>query len=498
MMPLPLLIALILAFGFDPAKAGDPFTDVSVRVMETCGGISLVAILSFGLGLWVASRVSQTGLATSALRKRYALGVRLLTILSLVVYGWIIHWVGWSRVVRTNWGLDDYVLLDDLVVFLPYALIQLVVWWGLFFAERAFQIRSGNGLAGQLGRYLILRSRQSIGLIMPVVLLYVVRRDILSRLWPRWDENLMAEPAEIAILGSLVLMASPLFVRFAWPTRPLPQGALRRRLERAAERVGFRFTDVLVWDTGHSMLNACVTGVLPGFRYVLLTDALIESMSPLEVAAVFGHEIGHVAHRHLLYFGFFFVGSLGILTLAADGIAAGEVWLSHLTWIAPFASEVLSQTIQASALLILLGMYFWLVFGHLSRRFERQADVFGSKIVSCNLPNCPPHSDPDSEMLPATGRNVEPSICPVGIRIFAVALSNVAESNGMELSRRSWRHGSIASRISFLEQLERDPEQEPRFQRNIRRLRIVLGLILALAIAIAAVRELMSTGGLGG
>src|SRR5277367_2741750 len=117
MMPVSLLIALILAFGFDPSKAGDPFTDVSVPVMETCGGISLVAILSFGLGLWVASRVSQTGLATSGLRKRYAIGVRLLTVLSLLVYGGIIHWVGWSRVVRTNWGLDNYILLDDLVVF---------------------------------------------------------------------------------------------------------------------------------------------------------------------------------------------------------------------------------------------------------------------------------------------------------------------------------------------------------------------------------------------
>ena len=71
------------------------------------------------------------------------------------------------------------------------------------------------------------------------------------------------------------------------------------------------------------MLNACVTGILPRFRYVLLTDALIETMTPVEVAAVFGHEIGHIAHRHLLYFGFFFAGSLGILTLLADGLGRG-------------------------------------------------------------------------------------------------------------------------------------------------------------------------------
>ena len=79
------------------------------------------------------------------------------------------------------------------------------------------------------------------------------------------------------MLGTLVLAISPFFIRLAWPTRPLPEGPLRRRLERIANRVGFRYTDVLVWDTGNMMVNACVTGILPGFRYVLLTDALIDS-----------------------------------------------------------------------------------------------------------------------------------------------------------------------------------------------------------------------------
>ena len=143
-------------------------------------------------------------------------------------------------------------------------------------------------------------------------------------------------------------------------------------------------------------------------------------------------------------------------------------------------------------------MVFLAAYSAISRRFERQADVFGSKIVSCDLPDCPPHLDLDSDLLPAPVRDVEPSICPVGIRIFSEALSNVAEWNGMEVSRRSWRHGSIASRITFLEQLERNPEQEPRFQRHVRRLRLGLGIVLALAIAIAALRQILAGGGLGG
>ena len=124
--------------------------------------------------------------------------------------------------------------------------------------------------------------------------------------------------------------------------------------------------------------------------------------------------------------------------------------------------------------------------------------MFGSKIVSCNLSDCPPHLDLDSDLLPAPLRSVDPSICPVGIRIFSDALANVAEWNGMEVSRRSWRHGSIASRITFLEDLERNPQQEPRFQREVRRLRVGLGIVLALALAIAAVRQVLAGSGLGG
>src|SRR5262249_24484760 len=136
MIPVSLLIALILAFGMEPPRAGVPAPDVGVRVLETCGGGTLVASRGVGRGLWGAARVSQHGLATVRLRRRYALGVRLLTVVSLVVYGWIIHWVGWSAVVRSNWGLGGWILLDDLMVLFPYLVIQLLNWWGLYFAER--------------------------------------------------------------------------------------------------------------------------------------------------------------------------------------------------------------------------------------------------------------------------------------------------------------------------------------------------------------------------
>ena len=286
------------------------------------------------------------------------------------------------------------------------------------------------------------------------------------------------------VIGFLVLAMSPLFVRLAWPTYSLPPGALRRRLERAAERVGFRFTDILVWDTGQMMVNACVTGILPRFRYVLLSDALLETLTPLESTAVFGHEIGHVAHRHFLYFGFFFLGSLGVLSIFGDLVALFGADDLAIELAQPW------RTVEGVLLVIALGLYFWFVFGYVSRRFERQADVYGSKVVSCDMADCPPHADLDNELAPEPVVASKPSLCPVGIRIFADALTDVAHFNGLDRTNRSWRHGSIASRIAFLEALERHPEREVAFQSSVRRLRWGLGVILSAAVVISAASQM--------
>jgi STE24 endopeptidase len=155
-----------------------------------------------------------------------------------------------------------------------------------------------------------------------------------------------------------------------------------------------------------------------------------------------------------------------------------------------WASLALGDAAQEGVVLFLVGLYFWLVFGHLSRRFERQADVFGSKIVSCEAANCPPHTDLDSEPMSAPGKSSRLPLCRRGLRTFSEALAIVAQCNGMEFGRRSWRHGSIASRIRFLEHLEDDPDRERSFQREVVWLRGVLGVVLLLALMATAVLQL--------
>jgi STE24 endopeptidase len=487
-MPLSLLIAIFLAFGFDLRGDVGPMDPAELhhRMLETFGGVGCVALLSLLLGQWVAVRVARHGGSSASIRRVFGIGCRALDGFNLIVYAWIILGVDWPSAVETGLGFRNYILIDEFLILLPFLLGQAVEWLGIYAGERA--LRAGKMKHGWQ-RYMVLRARQALGLVLPVALVFSLGQDLLRRAWPKSVESPWVEMGWMAMMGALVLVLSPAFVRLTWPTYPLPAGPLRDRLERLARRFQFRCSDILVWDTGQALVNAGVTGALPWYRYVLLTDALVDNLEVHQIEAVFGHEVGHIAHRHLLFFGFFFLGSIGVMALVRVAIATylnDSSFVQHWLRLAESDGSI-GMGIELAVALVSLGLYFLLVFGYLSRRFERQADVFGCRTVSCDRRECPPHSDTNGKSID------EPKprhLCPVGIRIFASALSEVASLNGMEReSWWAWRHGSIARRIAFLEALEGKPEAERQFQRGVLRLRLGLAVVLASAMLFAVLTK---------
>jgi STE24 endopeptidase len=478
-MPLTLVTALFLAFGLGGRSGASPllsWRQVAARSAWTGGGVVLIAVLAAALGGWVGRRVERRGAVSARLRRGYAWGTRALAALEIGVYAAALHLLAWNDVVRTLFGGRPWPVVSDVVLLLPFLCSQVAGWCGLYPAERALRaVRTGTRVS--LKRYLVLKGRQTVGLLLPVLLVYSLGDDAAARLSPSAAAPAWAEPAGLILMAALVLAGAPLFLRIAWPTYPLSPGPLRDRLENLARRVGFRCTDILVWDTGNALVNAGVTGTLPWFRYVLLTDALVENLSPQEVAAVFGHEIGHIAHRHLLSFGVFFLGTMGLVVLFDR--AVDQYVGTGLARLLTARYATLGHALEACVALLVLGAYVFVVFGLVSRRFERQADLFGCRAVSCGRAECPPHRDVDGPAGPAHG--AAPAVCPAGIRTFVDALTNVAALNGMRRERFCWRHGSIARRVAFLESLEGRPEAETRFQRGVIRLRVVLVAVVSLA-----------------
>jgi STE24 endopeptidase len=279
-------------------------------------------------------------------------------------------------------------------------------------------------------------------LVVPPLCLLLFQQ-VLFGLFPGLENDSLFTPIFALAMLSMAFIGLPWLLRVFLRLKPLPDGPLRRRLLETARRLRFRFNDILLWDTRHTTANAMVTGFVPFLRYVVVTDRLIAELSQEEIEAVFGHEVGHIKHHHMLYYLGFLLASLaavgGVWTVVLGALkddvfpavfgGASGVW----TWLTEY------EIIATVSLLTVLSLYIFLVFGFVSRRCERQADIFGSRTVSCGA--------------------------------FIRALEKVASLNGIHRERpgwlSSWQHSTIAKRVAFLRRMDADAAVEGRFQRRV-------------------------------
>jgi Zn-dependent protease with chaperone function len=418
-------------------------------------------------------------------------------VLALVVFGW-----GW--VVHELRGTENGPLPgSELLLLAPFLAAQLLAWAFFYDAERALYLcgrHQPDGPAphrpafGSRFSYILFQVRQKLALVFLPVLLLIFQKELLrpfSSTVQEWENA-----ANYLCMATLlvVIVTMPWMVRLLLGLRPLPPGPIRTRLLAAARRLRFRCSNILLWNTRGHMANAMVLGVVPWVRYVVFTDRLLEEFTPEELEAVFGHEVGHVRHHHMPYYLGFLVASVFALGLLANaclpwvavalqsGLAAlGTSPAGWLVSLANLSDLGQNKFLAGVPLVLLLLSYIFVVFGFLSRRCERQADVFGCRAVSCRRPDCPGH-DPNAE--PGSDGSC---LCPTGIRTFIRALEKVAQVNGINRDRpgflQSWQHSTIARRVEFLQRMLVDPAVEPRFQRRVAAVKWALVAVLGITLA---------------
>ncbi len=494
------LILLVLTLACLPERWPQPgawLVHPLLSVLLTGGVVLLQGVFA----ALIARRVQRMVRADLSLREgamHFYTRARFYHTLSLMVgFGLSLFVLGWGWAVHSLWGSERGPWLGaDLLLLLPYVAAQLLSWNCFYNAERAIHqshlelfhltlATEGTALDPVSDRprfwsrrgYLAFHARQTLALVMLPVLLLVTEKEV-RRLLPEEWLTVTSQGSILGIAGALTLfLAMPWILRLVLGLRPLPDGPLRHRLMALSQRLGFRCTDILLWNTRSGIANAMVAGVFPFLRYVLLTDRLIEELTPEEVEAVFGHEIGHVKHQHMLYYLVFMLASIAIMTQALTP------FLEDLDGLWNWQNR---EDLAVLPMIAVLGAYIFFVFGFLSRRCERQADIFGCRAASC--------AQTAEERLLAVPRRVKsPELCPEGIQTFIGALEKVAILNGISREKpgffQSWQHSTIARRVAFLEQMMADPQLEARFQRRV--LLVKCGLLAILGVIFVV---LVSTG----
>jgi STE24 endopeptidase len=102
----------------------------------------------------------------------------------------------------------------------------------------------------------------------------------------------------LLVLVVVQIVLAPLLI-VTLRAQPLPEETLRR-LRRLAARMGVRVRDIrAIPGRAQRVANAAQIGAVPGLRYIVVTDYLLERLDPDEVDAVVAHELGHVRGHHL-------------------------------------------------------------------------------------------------------------------------------------------------------------------------------------------------------
>jgi Zn-dependent protease with chaperone function len=278
-----------------------------------------------------------------------------------------------------------------------------------------------------------------------------------------------------------VFLAAPVMIRHIWDTAPLPAGELRQRLTDLCRmhRVGVR--ELLLWRTYGGMINAAVMGMIAPLRYILLTDGLLEMVPARQIEAVMAHEVAHVRRRHLFWLLVVAVGALiGFAAVWEQGLKLAVVlmrsvgplrlrWIVGEVWQHPWVLEV----VAGAGMLACWG----LIFGWVSRRFERQADTFAVQHFA-------------AERAVHAGAAVESAVIAAqDVQAMTAALQHVADLNHIPTARRSWRHGSILWRQDYLRTLTGQRLNDLAIDRQVKWIKLTAAIGGVVALSAAALSE---------
>jgi len=420
--------------------------------------LAVYALLVLGTRAWSQSLARQTtapNLGRGLARFNLVMFAARVFILIWFVAGLgVLGWWQWIDALLQLPRIDlNETLVGMILGTLPPMLAWIAMWWSQYPAEIAFREQN---LLSQLDADLPVHSSPSfksyfashlrlqfLFVVVPVLLI-VLTHDLIRlaatvAVGSRWGLSDPDDPFSLMAAALLIFVLAPEILRRVLHTEPLPNGPLRRRLEALCRRTGVRYRDILLWRTQNNLGNAAVMGFVPRFRYVLLSDLLLETMSDEQVEAVFAHELGHIVHRHMAWLAVFIV----VLWLF---IAGGGAWaIQGMSSIG--VNSVAAQGLAIGAACL---FKFLLLFGFVSRRLERQADVFAARTMELSrTASCEP------------GNHVG----EYGANLLGSALHRVAVVNNIPIKARSWCHGSIATRMRYLRELSADPVRTQRFDR---------------------------------
>ncbi len=378
-----------------------------------------------------------------------------LSVLALIFFGAALYfcdlkyYLSFLSFGNTTPALVNFAGLGIFVLFLA------IMWWA---GKKNYELIFGRKHSSV--SYILSNIKVNLPIVLPWVILSVLYDVVAMLPLPTLQKVMASEWGDLLFFGIFlffVMIFFPPMVRRLWGCEKLPDGHLKRHLEAFCAKQNFT-ADFYLWPLFEGqMLTAGVMGILPGLRYILITPALIETMSPAELEAVMAHEIGHVKKYHMLLYVFLIAGFsvlVGMLSEPVIYMFLSLNFLNKLMVTSGISVETVLVVVGAVPLLVFMLFYFRFIFGYFIRNFERQADLFSLQTMGNG-------------------------------NALVSAFEKIALLSGNIRNQHNWHHFGIGERIDCLEQAAREPEKIERHNRKVRYSLVAYLAIMLLSVVLA-------------
>ena len=214
------------------------------------------------------------------------------------------------------------------------------------------------------------RARLTVPIIFfPPVLLWILVEDLgLSQGMELMGEIKTLIFAPFFLFGLYIF--SPRLFNWAWKTENADK-ELSDKIMAISEKSQTKIAGVKIWNTFKEPLpNAAVAGLLSKFRFVYITDFLLDVFSNNQIESVVGHELGHLRLGHVISYLLFSINAILLAIIAKSFLIIFYPYFyvnSNITYILE---------------IIVFIPIFAVLFTALARYCERQADLFSTAVTS--------------------------------------------------------------------------------------------------------------------
>jgi Zn-dependent protease with chaperone function len=391
---------------------------------------------------------SDTALSQGQLGTAFQRVVARLSMLSIVLFAITLYLLNLKYWLLKIPGFATFSILPGLAAILVFFIFLSTVWYFGYEVYRGF-------FTGPLTRwgYITSQVKLNVPILFPWALITLCY-DVLSLLtWPslrRMYESEVGQFLFFTLFLILLVIFLPPLIKYFWGCSPLPRSEKKERIEDFLHAQGFQYRRILRWPLLEGrMMTAGVMGLVPRFRYILVTDSLMQILSVDELKAVMAHEMGHIRYKHLLFYLLFVLGYMAISFGLFDVLFSLMALQPQLFDLLTSQKELqlsLFYLVLSVPIILSIVLYFRYIMGYFMRNFERQADTYSVKLIGEPTPTI-------------------------------MSLEKIATASGIGRHQPSWHHFSIAERVEFLWRSSKEPQL---IKGHSRRLALSLTVFLVL------------------